>query len=229
MRTRSRAKTSLRARIVSCADKIDNARSLLASEREGHALLDKLRTRPGQHARQFAALRGLYATVVSSSLLAAFDRAGRELEAYIETWLPGHAIAIAATAHRGAFDKAGAPYVLHPLRVMMRAHGTDAQIVAVLHDVVEDTDWTLERLGDEGFSPRVLHALDCLTKRDGESYEAFIERVASDPLATDVKLLDLQDNLDLTRIETLDERALERVAKYHRARARLMSVQRGRA
>lgn len=215
---------SRRARVISCADKIDNARSLVASERAGHGLLTKLRTRPGQHARHFATLRVLYEPVVAPSLLEAFDAAAAELASYVTKWLPGHAVAIAASAHEGAFDKAGAPYILHPLRLMMRADGADAQMVAVLHDVIEDTHWTLEMLADEGFPPRVLHALDRLTRRDGERYEVFIDRVLTDPLATRVKLLDVEDNLDLKRLDALDEKSIERIQRYHHARARLLAA-----
>ncbi len=212
------------ARAVSCADKIDNARSLVSSERSGHGLLAKLRTRPGQHAHHFASLRALYVSDVAPSLLATFDTAAAELFACIARWLPGHAIAIAAEAHRGAFDKAGAPYVLHPLRLMMRAQGDDARMVAVLHDVIEDTEWTLDRLADEGFPKAVLRAIEALTKRDGETYEQFIDRVINDPLAARVKLLDIEDNLDLTRLDALDDKAIERVQRYHKARARLITL-----
>lgn len=212
------------ARAVSCADKIDNTRSLLASERGPHKLLAELRTRPGQHAHHAASLRALYTADVAPSLLGAFDVATGELSEYIARWLPGHAVAVAAEAHRGAYDKAGAPYVLHPLRLMMRARDDAERMAALLHDVVEDAGWTLERLSDEGFPPAVVRAVDRLTKREGESYEAFIDRVLTDPLATRVKLLDIEDNLDLTRLEVLDAKALERVQKYHTARARLLAA-----
>src|SRR5918996_697233 len=85
-------------------------------------------------------------------------------------------VSIAAQAHKGQKDKAGAPYLLHPLRMMMRMTSEAAMMAAVLHDVVEDTDWTIERLRAEGFSDEVLAAVDCLTHRDGESYQEFVER-----------------------------------------------------
>ncbi len=127
------------------------------------------------------------------------------------------AIAIALEAHQGQRDKAGAPYVLHPLRVMLRLESEPARIAAVLHDVVEDSPWTLEGLAREGFSPEVLAALECLTKQKGEVYEAFIERVKTNPLAVEVKRADLLDNLDLLRLPELSEKDLTRLAKYHRA------------
>jgi (p)ppGpp synthase/HD superfamily hydrolase len=79
------------------------------------------------------------------------------------------AISIAAQAHKGQKDKAGAPYLLHPLRMMLRMNSEAPMIAAVLHDVVEDSDWTLEQLREKGFSDEVLDAVECLTHRDGES------------------------------------------------------------
>jgi len=131
------------------------------------------------------------------------------------------AIAIAVEAHRGQKDKFDAPYILHPLRVMNRVE-TDAQkIVAVLHDVVEDTKWTFEDLKREGFSDEVLNALDCVTKREGESYEDFVSRSASNPLATRVKLADLEDNMDLRRLPAVKEKDAERLNRYLSAWRRL--------
>lgn len=96
------------------------------------------------------------------------------------------AIAIAALAHKGQSDKAGDPYILHPLRMMMRMVDEDARIVAVLHDVVEDSSnedkWDSERLRMTGFSEAVIEAVDCVTKRNGESYEDFVDRAASNPI-----------------------------------------------
>src|SRR5690242_17493567 len=93
------------------------------------------------------------------------------------------AIAIAAEAHAGQQDKSGAPYILHPLRVMLRLLSNDERLVAVLHDVCEDRPgWTFERLRTEGFSERVLTALDSVTKRSTETYEDFVRRAADDPI-----------------------------------------------
>jgi len=127
------------------------------------------------------------------------------------------AIVIAATAHEGQTDKAGAPYVLHPLRIMLRMTTRDERITAVLHDVVEDCDVTLEMLRAEGFSEQVVDAIDSVTKRSGESYDDFVMRAASNPTGRRVKLADLQDNSDLTRIQHPTERDYERVEKYRRA------------
>lgn len=127
------------------------------------------------------------------------------------------AIAIAAMAHEGQVDKAGMPYVLHPLRLMLSVDTPEARMAAVLHDVVEDTAVTLEQLRAEGFPEAMIEAVQALTKRDGEDYEAFIRRVAPNPIARQVKLADLRDNSDLSRIAQPTERDRQRIEKYQRA------------
>ncbi len=127
------------------------------------------------------------------------------------------AIAIAAQAHAGQVDKAGAAYITHPLRVMHRVSSAEARMVAVLHDVVEDTPVTFQDLREAGFSTEVLTALDAVTKRDGEAYEDFVRRAARDPIGREVKLADLADNCDLSRIANPTMRDLERIHKYRHA------------
>lgn len=127
------------------------------------------------------------------------------------------AISIAAQAHKGQKDKAGAPYLLHPLRMMLRMKSEAAMIAAVLHDVVEDTDWTLDRLRGEGFTDEVLAAVECLTRRDGEAYQEFIERVKANSIARQVKVADLEDNMNIQRIVKIGPKDLERLEKYHKA------------
>jgi (p)ppGpp synthase/HD superfamily hydrolase len=131
------------------------------------------------------------------------------------------AIALAVEAHRGQRDKAGQTYILHPLRVMMRLESETARMVAVLHDVVEDSPYTLERLRELGYPGEVLDALDRLTKREGETYEAFIERIRPHPLARKVKLADLEDNMDVRRLPAVTPKEAERLARYRAAWARL--------
>ena len=131
------------------------------------------------------------------------------------------AVAIAAKAHEGQTDKAGMVYLLHPLRLMLQADSDEERMVAVLHDVVEDSDWTLEGLAAEGFSREVLSAVDSVTRRDEETYEEFVQRAGADPIGRRVKLLDLKDNCDLSRIPSPTEKDRARVAKYQRAIARL--------
>jgi (p)ppGpp synthase/HD superfamily hydrolase len=127
------------------------------------------------------------------------------------------AIAIAAAAHAGQVDKSGAPYILHPLRVMLRLQTDEERIVAVLHDVVEDCDWSIDDLRAEGFSPAVLRGIDSVTKREGEDYDAFVARAAADPIGRRVKLADLHDNSDPTRIANPTDRDRARLEKYQRA------------
>ncbi|HST63233.1 MAG TPA: HD domain-containing protein [Longimicrobium sp.] len=127
------------------------------------------------------------------------------------------AIEIAAQAHRGQRDRAGAPYILHPLRMMFAVQTDAERMAAVLHDVVEDTDWTLDALRERGFSEQVVTAVDHLTRREGESYEAFVRRAAQHPVARRVKVADLEDNMDVRRIGTVSADDVERLTKYHRA------------
>jgi (p)ppGpp synthase/HD superfamily hydrolase len=135
------------------------------------------------------------------------------------------AIAIAAEGHSGAKDKGGIPYILHPLRVMLSLSSPEERIVAVLHDVVEDCrEWTLERLRAEGFSDRVIAALDSVTKREGENYNAFIVRAAADPIGRRVKLADLRDNSDISRIPAPTDSDRQRIAKYRDAIKLLQAI-----
>lgn len=127
------------------------------------------------------------------------------------------AVALAARAHRGQKDKAGAPYVLHPLRMMLAVKSEAAMMAAVLHDVVEDTEWTLERLRGEGVPEEVLAAVECLTRREGESYDDFIVRVRGNRIAREVKLADLEDNMNIRRMGQVRPKDLERLERYHRA------------
>ena len=127
------------------------------------------------------------------------------------------AISIALEAHKGKGDKAGAPYIPHPLRVMFQMDTEEEMIAAVLHDVVEDSDYSLEKLREIGFSERVIEAVDSVTKRAGESYEDFVRRAPLNPIGRKVKLADLRDNLDLSRLNEISDKDLERIAKYHTA------------
>lgn len=206
---------------ISCADKVHNMQSLVEDEEAGKNLLLRLRTRPGDHREQLATLSDVYASKVNEKLRLRFDHARVAMLDMIARWLPGRAVMIAAEAHLGQFDKAGAPYVNHPLRLRAAAQTETGQIVAVLHDVVEDSAWTLEELRREGFSEDTLRALDALTKREGESYDAFISRVADNPLAKRIKKLDLKDNLDPSRIAEPTAADAARAEKYRAALDRL--------
>jgi (p)ppGpp synthase/HD superfamily hydrolase len=134
------------------------------------------------------------------------------------------ALEIAMEVHKGVPDKAGAPYILHPIRVALRLNREPEQIVALLHDVLEDGQskgWTRDRLAGEGFPVDLLDALECVTKRPDEQgddrYMAFIQRSAHNPMARRVKMADLLDNMNLLRIKAPTEKDLKRVNMYHGA------------
>lgn len=123
-------------------------------------------------------------------------------------------IEIATQAHQGQVDKAGKPYISHPLAVMGLVKGESEKIVAILHDVVEDTPITLTDFAAEGFSPECLVAVDAITKRDGEPLEDYLERVKSNPIAINVKLADLTHNMDLSRIAEPTAKDFAQVERY---------------
>jgi (p)ppGpp synthase/HD superfamily hydrolase len=127
------------------------------------------------------------------------------------------ALRLMLEAHAGQVDKAGAPYVLHPLRLMFRLQTTDERVVALLHDVVEDADVTLDFLRSEGFREEVVEAIAGLTRGPQETYENFIDRLSSNALARKVKIEDLKDNMDLTRLTRVNDSDLQRLRKYHTA------------
>ena len=133
------------------------------------------------------------------------------------------AISIAATAHSGQLDKGGQPYILHPLRVMMRVSTLEEKIVAVLHNVVEDTDVTLEWLSEEGFSTEVIEAVDSVTKRHGESRLQAAARAKSNLIGLVVKLADNAENLDLSRIPNVTSKDHARLKEYEAVRRFLLA------
>ncbi|SIQ15033.1 HD domain-containing protein [Paracoccus thiocyanatus] len=135
------------------------------------------------------------------------------------------AISIAAQAHRGQRDRAGRPYILHPLRMMLAADGDDQRIVAVLHDVVEDSDWTIDQLRAAGLDLRLAQAVDALTRRKDEDYFDFVDRAGRNVLARAVKILDLCDNSDTARLKNAGPEDQERLEKYGKAMRRLAQSQ----
>jgi GTP diphosphokinase / guanosine-3',5'-bis(diphosphate) 3'-diphosphatase len=132
------------------------------------------------------------------------------------------AIEIAASAHAGQFDKAGAPYILHPIRVMLRMNTVDEMIVAALHDVVEDSNWTVDDLLAEGFSEQIVEAVGVLTKLPDESRQNAAVRAREHPIARAVKLADNAENMDLTRIANPTAKDYSRLREYEKVRAILM-------
>lgn len=134
------------------------------------------------------------------------------------------ALAIAIEAYAGKTDKAGQAYILHPLRLMAKMTDEEAMAAAILHDVIEDSDITACDLRQRGIPEGVVWAVQCLSRNQGESYADFIERVRLNPLATAIKLADIEDNLNVLRLSALTDADLRRVEKYHRAWHRLKSA-----
>ncbi|WP_110970809.1 GTP pyrophosphokinase [Pseudomonas huaxiensis] len=134
------------------------------------------------------------------------------------------AITVAARAHEGHWDKGGAAYILHPLRVMLRVSTTEQRIVAVLHEVLQESPMTLSDLAREGFALKILAAVQALSQRSDESYEDFVVRVGSDPLARTVKLADLADENDVSRIAIPGPADIARLQRYQQASAYLQAL-----
>jgi (p)ppGpp synthase/HD superfamily hydrolase len=124
------------------------------------------------------------------------------------------AIEISVSAHKGQKDKADKPYILHPLRLMFKMQTENEMIAAVLHDVVEDTDWTIEKLEGEGFNEEVINAVRLLTHNKKAPYKKYIEVIKTNKIALKVKLADLEDNLDIKRIAHPKFRDYARIAEY---------------
>lgn len=137
------------------------------------------------------------------------------------------ALMIAARAHDGQVDKNGEPYILHPLRIMLELEDPTDRVVAVLHDVVEDSDWTLDGLRAEGFSDEVIAAVDAISRREDEEYMEYVRRAGAHRTARRVKLADLRDNMRQTRLRVETERDKERLQRYRRALELLESVDGG--
>jgi guanosine-3',5'-bis(diphosphate) 3'-pyrophosphohydrolase len=124
------------------------------------------------------------------------------------------ALALATIAHSGQTDKAGKPYIMHPIAVAKMVGTAEEKTVALLHDVVEDTLVTLEELRDSGFPESVVAAVDALTKRPGADYGDYIKRLQKNPLALTVKIADMTHNMDLTRIPNPTIKDQARIEKY---------------
>ncbi|AYB37581.1 bifunctional (p)ppGpp synthetase/guanosine-3',5'-bis(diphosphate) 3'-pyrophosphohydrolase [Brevibacillus laterosporus] len=133
------------------------------------------------------------------------------------------AIVIAIKAHAGQVDKGGNPYILHPLKVMLKMSTEEEMIVAVLHDVIEDTKVNAHDLIRAGFTESVIDAVIALTRQDGETYVDFIKRAKCNPIARKVKMEDIEDNCDLTRISNPTDQDYSRIKRYKKAIQELMS------
>lgn len=124
-------------------------------------------------------------------------------------------------AHKEQVDKSGMPYVFHPFHLAEQMHDEKATIVALLHDVIEDTDYTFEDLRSAGFDNEIIEALKLMTHDDSVPYMEYVTVIKSNPIASAVKLADLEHNSDLSRLDVIDEKALKRKEKYATAIALL--------
>lgn len=127
------------------------------------------------------------------------------------------ALQIAVKAHSGQIDKAGSAHIFHPIRVSNRCSTDDERIVALLHDTIEDTEVTAEYLLMEGFPRNIVDAILSVTRNEDESYDDFIKRSRLNPIGRQVKLHDLEDNMDITRLNELTEKDIYRLNKYIKA------------
>lgn len=125
------------------------------------------------------------------------------------------AIELAIEAHAGQLDTHnGRPYIEHPFRVMIAGSTLQEKITGILHDVIEDTDWTLEQLSKEGFPDTIIDAVDAMSRRDNESYDEYLLRLQKNPIAVRVKINDLTDNMDIRRWNEIQYHDLARLQKY---------------
>jgi (p)ppGpp synthase/HD superfamily hydrolase len=128
------------------------------------------------------------------------------------------AISIAVDSHSGQVNNKAQPYVLHPLRMMFKAVTIEEKIIAVLHDVIEKTTIDLEYLRSVGFSDRIVLGIDALSRRPQENYDKYIDRVAENKLATKVKIIDLDDNINSLDLDRSQESKSNKFLKYQKAR-----------
>jgi (p)ppGpp synthase/HD superfamily hydrolase len=127
------------------------------------------------------------------------------------------AVLIAAQAHQGQKDRYGVNYILHPLRVMLRFESETEMIVAILHDVIEKTEWTIDKLKEQGFNDTILMAVNLLTRQDEQPYMEYIEKLKGNRIARRVKIADIEDNMNPRRMDTLSDENLEKLARLHKA------------
>ena len=132
----------------------------------------------------------------------------------IYTPMTKKAMKLCYAAHEGQLDKSGMPYVFHPFHLAEQMQDESTTIVALLHDIIEDTDCTIEMLSEMGFSKEITDAVALMTHADGVDYMDYVREIAKNPIAKAVKIADLKHNSDLTRLDVIDEKALKRRKKY---------------
>ncbi len=127
------------------------------------------------------------------------------------------ALKLCFEAHKDQIDKSDMPYVFHPFHLAEQMTDEDTTIVALLHDVIEDTDHTLDDLRNLGFGEQILEAIALMTHDDAVPYMDYVAAIKSNPIAKAVKLADLRHNSDMTRFNTITPRDIERAEKYKKA------------
>lgn len=142
----------------------------------------------------------------------------------IYTSLTRLALKVSFEAHKDQVDHSGTPYVYHPYHLAEQMTDETTTCIALLHDVVEDTDITLAQLREMGFPDIVVDAVEVLTREHSVPYQEYIKRVKSNPLARIVKLADLEHNSDMSRLQEIDERSKSLAKRYEKARACLMEA-----
>lgn len=135
----------------------------------------------------------------------------------VYTTLTKKAMKISFKAHKNQTDKNGMPYIFHPIHLAEQMTDEKTICVALLHDVVEDTDITFEELENEGFSEDIIDALKLMTHDDSVPYMDYVKEIKTNRIATTVKIADLKHNSDLTRLDIVNEKAIKRVEKYKKA------------
>lgn len=138
------------------------------------------------------------------------------------TPLTKKALKLCFEAHKDQVDKSGLPYVFHPFHLAEEMTDEDTTVVALLHDVVEDTDYTLEDLAEMGFGEKIVEAVRVMTHLEGVPYMEYLAQVKQNPIALQVKLADIRHNSDPTRPNVIDEKVLARAEKYRKATAFLL-------
>lgn len=141
----------------------------------------------------------------------------------IHTELTDRAYEIMKKAHEGQFDKARMPYIYHPIIVASWMEDEDTTVVALLHDVVEDTDYTIEKLREYGFTEQQLEAIDCITHKEDENYFDYVRRVKNNQIAKTVKCGDLRHNMDLSRLDNPTQKDYDRVEKKYKRALRILN------
>ena len=124
------------------------------------------------------------------------------------------ALKLCFEAHKEQVDKSGMPYVFHPFHLAEQMETEETIIVALLHDIIEDTEYTIEDLIKEGFDKTVVDAVALMTHADGVDYMQYIAAIKQNPIAKAVKLADLRHNSNISRLDVIDEKAYERRKKY---------------